>query len=117
MAGRPRIVIVGGGFAGLGAAEKLKHVEADVVLIDKHNYHTFQPMLYQAATSLIGAEEVGHPLRDVLHNHKSMTMHTAMVTSIDLANRRVHMQDMAPLAYDYLVLALGAIVNFFGVTG
>jgi len=113
----PRIVILGGGFAGLGAAEKLKHVNAEIVLVDKHDYHTFQPMLYQAATDLIGAEEVGHPLRDVLRDHTHMTVHGATVTGVDLANRQVQLQEMAPLSYDYLVLALGATVNFFGVTG
>jgi NADH:quinone reductase (non-electrogenic) len=117
MTERPRIVILGGGFAGLGAAKKLKHVDADLVLIDKHNYHTFQPMLYQAATSLIGADAVGHPLRDVLRDHRRMTIHATSVTGIDLANRQVQLQEMAPLTYDYLVLALGATVTSFGVQG
>jgi NADH:ubiquinone reductase (H+-translocating) len=117
MVERPRVVILGGGFAGLGAAAKLKAVDADLVLIDQHTYHTFQPMLYQAATSLIGADAVGHPLRDVLRNHRHLTIHTTSVTGIDLANRAVQLQGMAPLTYDYLVLALGATVNFFGVNG
>jgi NADH dehydrogenase len=117
MSTTPRVVILGGGFGGLGAAEKLKHVDAEIVLIDRHDYHTFQPMLYQAATDLISAEEVGHPLRDVLHDHRSMTMHAATVSGIDLANRQIQLQGIAPLTYDYLVLALGAEVNFFGVTG
>jgi NADH dehydrogenase len=117
MADRPRIVILGGGFGGLGAAEKLKHADAELVLIDKHDYHTFQPMLYQVATDLVDPEEVGHPLRAVLRDHKDMTVHETAVTGVDLANRQVHMQDLAPLTYDHLVLALGAQVTFFGVKG
>src|SRR4051812_29024193 len=108
MGTRPRIVILGGGFGGLGAIEKLKKADVDVVLIDRHDYHTFQPMLYQLATDVVATEEVGHPLRDVLQDHPNMTLHTASVTGIDLANRQVQLQEMAPLNYDYLVLALGA---------
>ena len=114
---KPRIVILGGGFAGLGAAEKLKHANADVVLIDKHDYHTFQPMLYQLATDVIATEEVAHPLRDVLRGQPNLTVHQTSVTGIDLTNRQIQLQEMAPLAYDYLVLGLGAKVNFFGVKG
>jgi NADH dehydrogenase len=114
---KPRIVILGGGFAGLGAAEKLKHADADVVLIDRHDYHTFQPMLYQLATDVIATEEVAHPLRDVLRGQPNLAIHQTSVIGIDLANRQIQLQDMAPLAYDYLVLGLGAKVNFFGVKG
>lgn len=117
MSNLPRIVILGGGFGGLGAAHKLKHVNAEIVLIDKHDYHTFQPMLYQVATDVIATEEVGHPLRDVLRDHENMTIHGTTVTGIDLNNRQIQLQEMAPLSYDYLVLALGAKVNFFGVKG
>lgn len=114
---RPRVVILGGGFAGLGAAVKLKKANAEVVLIDKHDYHTFQPMLYQVATDLIAVEEVAHPLRDLAGKQKNLINHRATVTRIDLANRQLEFQEMAPLSYDYLVIALGAKVNFFGVKG
>lgn len=117
MSNRPRVVILGGGFGGLGAADKLKHAEAELVLIDKHDYHTFQPMIYQVATDVISTEEVGHPLRDVLRGHANMTIHVATATGIDLSNRLVQFEQMAPLAYDYLVVGLGAKVNFFGVQG
>jgi NADH dehydrogenase len=110
-------VILGGGFGGLGAAEKLKQADADVVLIDKHDYHTFQPMLYQVATDLIDPEEAGHPLRDVFHGQPNLTLHVDTVTGVDLANRQVRLEKMAPLTYDYLVFALGAVVTFFGVKG
>lgn len=113
----PRVVILGGGFAGLGAAGKLKKAKAEVVLIDKHDYHTFQPMLYQVATDLISIEEVAHPLRDLARKLPNLKVHRATATKIDLAHRTVEFNEMAPLAYDYLVIALGAKVNFFGVKG
>ena len=88
-----------------------------MILIDKHDYHTFQPMLYQVATDLIALEEVAHPLRDVSGKQKNLTVHRSNVTKIDLANRQLEFQDLAPLTYDYLVIGLGAKVNFFGVKG
>lgn len=117
MTTRPRIVILGGGFGGLGAAEKMKDLDADITLIDRHDYHTFQPMLYQVATDLIAIEEVGHPLRDVFNKQANITLHTTKVTGIDLANKQVICEEISPLQYDYLVMALGATVNFFGVAG
>jgi NADH:ubiquinone reductase (H+-translocating) len=114
---RPRALILGGGFAGLGAARKLKDADVDVVLVDKHDYHTFQPMLYQVATALLEDAVVGHPLRDLLHEQENATVHQATVTGIDLDGRQVTFADMGPLGYDYLVLGLGAEVNFFGTDG
>lgn len=114
---RPRIVILGGGFAGLGAAVKLKKSNADVVLIDKHNYHTFQPMLYQVATDLITTEAVGHPLRDLSRKIPNLVVRRASVTKIDLPNRQLEFAEMEPMSYDYLIIGLGAKVNFFGVKG
>jgi NADH dehydrogenase len=114
---RPRVVVLGGGFGGVGAARKLKGAGADVVLVDEHDYHTFQPLLYQVATGLLGSSTVGHPLRDLFHDQPDVVVHQAKVTGIDLAGRRVQCAEMAPLPYDYLVLALGARVNFFGVEG
>ncbi len=114
---KPRVIVLGGGFGGLGAVEKLKDVDAEIVLIDKHDYHTFQPMLYQLATDLVGAEEVAHPLRDIHRNQSNLEIHSTNVTGIDLANRVVTFSDMEPMTYDYLVIALGAQVNFFGVKG
>ena len=114
---RPRVVVLGGGFAGVGAARALKDADADVVLVDEHDYHTFQPLLYQLATDLLETAEVGHPLRDLFHEHPNVTVHQDSVTGVDLAGRRVHFAEMAPLDYDYLVLGLGARVNFFGTEG
>jgi NADH dehydrogenase len=114
---RPRVLILGGGFAGLGAARKLKDSEADVVLYDEHDYHTFQPLLYQVATDLLETSAVGHPLRGLFHEQPNAAVHQDTVTGIDLAAREVRFAEMAPLTYDYLVLGLGAEVNFFGVDG
>jgi len=114
---RPHVLILGAGIAGLGAAEKLKNSAVDVTLIDKHNYHTFQPLLYQVATNLLNADIVGSPIRDAIHEQDNLTFHQTAVTHIDLNNRSVAFEDIEPLSYDYLVLALGAKVNFFGVKG
>jgi NADH dehydrogenase len=116
-AARPRVLILGGGFAGVGAAKKLEKADADVVLVDKHDYHTFQPLLYQLATGLLDETGVGHSLRDLVHGQDNATIHKAPVTAIDLDGRTVEFDGMAPLAYDYLVLGLGAEVNFFGAEG
>ena len=114
---KPRIVILGGGFAGIGAARKLENADVDVVFIDKHDYHTFQPLLYQLATGLLETSAVGHPLRDLVHDQDNATIHKTSVTAVDLAKREVQLAEMAPLVYDYLVLGLGAEVNFFGTKG
>src|SRR4051795_1658067 len=114
---RPRVVILGGGFAGIGAAQKLKDADADVVLIDRHDYHTFQPLLYQLATGLLGTSAVGHSLRDLVHRQDNAIVHKTTVAEIDLDAREARFDDFEALAYDYLVLALGAQVNFFGTEG
>ncbi len=115
--GRPRVLILGGGFGGVGAAQKLKKADADVVLVDRHDYHTFQPLLYQLATGLLETTAVGHSLRDLLSRHDNTTIHKASVSSIDLEQRRVEFEEIEPIAYDYLVFGLGAAVNFFGTAG
>ena len=114
---RPVVVVLGGGFAGVGAARKLKKADADVVVVDKHDYHTFQPLLYQLATGLLETSAVGHSLRDLVHDQDNVTIHKTSVTAIDLDAREVRFAEMEPLTYDFLVLALGAEVNFFGTDG
>jgi NADH dehydrogenase len=114
---RPRVVILGGGFAGIGAAQKLKDADAEVVLVDKHDYHTFQPLLYQLATGLLETSAVGHSLRDLVHKQENAVIHKTPVTAIDLPARQVRFKELEPLTYDYLVLGLGAQVNFFGTEG
>lgn len=116
-ADRPRVLILGAGFGGLGAARKLKDADADVVIVDEHDFHTFQPMLYQVATDVIEATAVAHPVRDLFHEQPNATVHQATATAIDLDKREVSFEQMEPITYDYLVVALGARVNFFGVDG
>ena len=116
-AARPRVLVLGGGFAGVGAARKLKDADVDVVLVDAHDYHTFQPLLYQVATDLLPESTVGHPLRGLFHEQPNARVHTATVTAIDLDEREVRFAEMSPLGYDYLVIALGAQVEYFGVEG
>ena len=86
---RPVVVVLGGGFAGVGAARKLKKADADVVVVDKHDYHTFQPLLYQLATGLLETSAVGHSLRDLVHDQDNVTIHKTSVTAIDLDAREV----------------------------
>ena len=86
---RKKVLILGGGFAGIGAARKLEDADVDIVLVDKHNYHTFQPLLYQVATDLLEEAAVGHPLRDLFHDQPNVTVHRANATGIDLAARTV----------------------------
>jgi len=111
------VIVLGGGFAGIGAAQKLHKSDVDVVLVDKHDYHTFQPLLYQVATGLLEQPAVGHPIRDLFDKQENARIHEDKVRAIDLAAREVRFAELEPLSYDYLVLALGAEVNFFGVEG
>jgi NADH:quinone reductase (non-electrogenic) len=117
MADRTKVLVLGGGFGGVGAVKKLKHADADILLVDRHDYHTFQPLLYQVATDLLELPTVGHPLRDLFHDHENVRIHEATVTSVDLDARTVSFEEIGPERYDYLVLALGATVNYFGVPG
>jgi NADH dehydrogenase len=114
---RPRVLILGGGFAGVGAAQKLEDADAEVVLVDRHDYHTFQPLLYQLATGLLETTAVGHSLRDLVERQDNTAVHKATVTAVDLDAREVRFEELAPMTYDFLVFGLGAEVNFFGTEG
>jgi NADH:ubiquinone reductase (H+-translocating) len=114
---RPRVLVLGAGFAGIGAAQKLKKSDVEVMVVDKHDYHTFQPLLYQVATGLLEQPAVGHPIRDLFHGQDNARVHQDQVTAIGLDARQVTFSELDPLSYDYLVLGLGAEVNFFGVEG
>jgi NADH dehydrogenase len=111
------VLVLGGGFGGIAAARKLEDADVDVTLVDRNDYHTFQPLLYQVATDLLETSACGHPLRDLFHEQPHVAVHQATVTGIDLDRREVRFAEMAPVAYDHLVLALGAGANFFGVEG
>ncbi len=113
----PHVVILGGGFAGLGVMEKLKNAPVKITLIDQNNYHTFQPLLYQLATNELDANQVGFPIREMMHRQDNALFHQAKVMSVDLDNKVVHLDRMEPIPYDYLVVSMGAVVNFFGTKG
>src|SRR6201989_2007267 len=117
MSDTPRVVIVGAGFGGLEVTEQLAHVPVEVTLIDRHNYHTFQPLLYQVATSLLNAEDVGAPVRSMFRHQENVTFRMATVTGIDVPGREIELEDGGRIAYDYLVLAGGATVNYFNTPG
>lgn len=108
------VVIVGGGFAGLKAAKALGHKEGvKVTLIDKHNYHLFQPLLYQVATAGLSPADIASPIRGILSNHKNVAVFLGEVKKVDLQNKKIT-ADERELTYDYLVLACGARHSYFG---
>lgn len=114
---RPRVVIIGAGFGGLNAAKALAGQPVDVVLIDRNNYHKFQPLLYQVATAGLEPDEIVHPIRDVFRKHPNIRFQLGTVRAIDKANRQVHLNTGPPVAYDSLIVAAGATTNYFGVEG
>ncbi|MCG2612547.1 NAD(P)/FAD-dependent oxidoreductase [Flavobacterium sp. SM15] len=109
----PRIVIIGGGFAGISLAKKLKNKNVQVVLLDKHNYHTFQPLLYQVATGGLEAGSIAYPIRKVVQEYTDFYFRLANVKNIDTENKKV-LADIGDLHYDYLVIATGSKTNYFG---
>ncbi|MCW5517204.1 NAD(P)/FAD-dependent oxidoreductase [Muriicola sp. Z0-33] len=108
-----RIVIIGGGFAGISLAKKLGNLNAQIVMIDKHNYHTFQPLLYQVSTGGLEPDSIAYPLRKILKRLKNFHFRWATVERIDPVHSIVH-TDIGELEYDYLVMATGTKTNFFG---
>ena len=111
--GRPRVVIVGGGFAGLELARALRHAPVQVVLIDKQNYHAFQPLLYQVATAGLATDSIISPFRKILNGQDNFYFRLAEVQVVDTAQQLLE-TSIGRLRYDYLVLATGATTNFFG---
>ena len=110
---RRKVVIVGGGFGGLTAAMKLAKADVDVTVIDRHNYHCFQPLLYQVATAELSPADIAWPIRHVLRKQKNARVLLGTVTSIDLEARKV-IADSITVDYDELVLATGATHSYFG---
>jgi NADH dehydrogenase len=110
---RPHVVIVGAGFAGLNAAKGLSTDDILVTVVDRHNHHLFQPLLYQVATAALSPGDISYPIRAVLKNHKSSRTVLADVLDIDLARKQVLLTGEV-LPYDYLILAAGAQTSYFG---
>src|SRR5499426_1798948 len=99
MSNKPQVAIVGAGFGGLGVAEQLAHVPVDITLIDRHNYHTFQPLLYQVASSLLNAEDVGAPVRSLFRHQENVTFRMATVSGVDVPGRKIQLEDGNEIAY------------------
>ncbi|MGZ9223152.1 MAG: NAD(P)/FAD-dependent oxidoreductase [Anaerolineales bacterium] len=110
----PHVVIVGAGFGGLEAAQRLAHAPVQITLIDRHNYHLFQPLLYQIAIAGLVPSQIAYPLRTIFRRQKNLTFQMGEVTSIDFDARYVRTNGSI-IAYDYLVLAAGGETNFFGL--
>jgi NADH:ubiquinone reductase (H+-translocating) len=109
----PRVVIVGAGFGGLNAAQALAHLPVQITVIDRQNFHTFQPLLYQVATAGLSPGEIAAPIRSILRSHKNIEVLMAEVTGFDLTLRVVKTAD-AEIPYDYLIVAAGAAHSYFG---
>lgn len=109
----PRIVIIGGGFAGIALAKKLSKQEVQVVLLDKHNYHTFQPLLYQVSTGGLEPDSIAYPIRKVLKDFPNFHFRLAEVNKID-AQENIVETNIGDLKFDYLVVASGSKTNYFG---
>jgi NADH:ubiquinone reductase (H+-translocating) len=114
---RPHVVIVGAGFGGLAVAKHLDKLPVDVTLIDRQNFTTFQPLLYQVATSGLNDADVAHPVRGLFHHQHNLHVRQGEVVGVDWDRRVVRFADRREIAYDHLVLAVGAVATWFGVTG
>jgi len=113
---RLRVVIVGAGFAGLWAARALAGRTCDVLVVDKNNYHTFLPLLYQVAAAELESEQIAYPVRGIFRGADNVSFAMAQVTGLDRENRVLH-TDSLPIPYDRLIVAPGSVTNFFGVPG
>jgi NADH dehydrogenase len=112
----PRVIIIGGGFGGIALAKKLSKKEAQVVLLDKHNYHNFQPLLYQVSTGGLEPDSIAYPIRKVLQGYPNFYFRLANVLEIDTQGKRV-LTNIGDIRYDYLVVATGSETNYFGNKG
>jgi len=111
---RPTVVIVGAGFGGLRAVRALRKAPVHVVLLDRHNYHLFQPLLYQVATAGLEPEQIAKPVRAILRRQPNFEFRMVEVTGVDFASRQVA-TDRGPVPYDFLILAVGGETNYFGI--
>src|SRR5207253_719035 len=109
-----RVVLVGGGFGGPNAARAFAGADVQVTLLDRHNYHLFQPLLYQVATASLSPADIASPIRWILRRQKNVEVLLAEVQAIDAANNRLLVDHDQPVAFDYLIVASGATHSYFG---
>lgn len=114
---RPRVVIVGSGFGGLNAAQRLAGKPVEVTVVDRDNYHGFWPLLYQVATAGLGSEDIARPIRALYARHDNIDVRVGSVSAVDLEQRRVQIDGESDLSYDYLILATGSSTADFGIPG
>jgi NADH dehydrogenase len=114
---RTKVVILGAGFGGLAACEALADKAVDVTIVDRHNYNTFQPLLYQVATAGLNPGDIAYAVRNYVKRHPNLRFREDVVSKVDLEQHLVHFDAREPIGYDYLVIATGAATNFFGVPG
>jgi NADH dehydrogenase len=117
--GSPHVVVVGGGFAGLAAVKTLAKVKPPVrvTLLEQHNYHLFQPLLYQLATGVVQPADIAHPVRGIVRRYRRCSVRMATVSGVDFDTRVVHTEEGGSFGYDYLILAAGATTATFGIPG
>ncbi len=111
---RPRVIVVGGGFAGINAAKGLAKLPVDVTLLDRRNHHTFQPLLYQVALAVLSPANIAQSIRTIMRDKPNVEVLMDEVIGFDVAERRLSMKSKATLEYDYLVLATGSTHSYFG---
>src|SRR5580704_10834582 len=111
---RRRVVIIGGGFAGINAAKDLAKLPVDVTLVDRKNYHTVQPLLYQVALAVLSPADIAQPIRSLMRDHPNIEVLMDEAIGFDLGEQRVHLKTGVELEYDYLILATGSTHSYFG---
>ena len=112
--GKPKIVIVGGGFGGIKLAKLFAKENVDITLVDRHNFHLFQPLLYQVSTAVLSEDEIAYPIRSFFRSNKNVNFFMAKAKGVDQA-RNVLLTNHGEIPYDYLILAAGTTTNFFGM--
>ncbi len=111
------VVIIGGGFAGIAAARGLANQRVSVTIIDRHNFHTFQPLLYQVATAGLEPADIAYPIRTIFGHQKNIRFRHGTVRSVDQERKVVLLSDQREVAFDYLIVATGTVASFFAIPG
>jgi NADH dehydrogenase len=116
---RDHVVVIGAGFGGLATAKRLAHADVDVTIVDRRNYHTFHPLLYQVATAGLNSADIAYAVRGIFHKQANVSFRQASVTGVDWQRRTLELDhpDQPSLDFDHLVVAAGAAANYFGIPG